>query len=120
MIKYARKCYEAVAESLKYHDDPDMLSFEEIITRGGGNCGSFASVYVTLLRIKGIPARHYFGRYDGSAVVIGRGIYVPLKFDDGTVKSTRSLQNGWPTYWWNGPKKPEFYFSHDHTSWKME
>lgn len=158
VIKYARKCYEAVAESLKYHDDPDMLSFEEIITRGGGNCGSFASVYVTLLRIKGIPARHviallqnrgyhvwaefylerygwipvdptwkngnmkedYFGRYDGSAVVIGRGIYVPLKFDDGTVKSTRSLQNGWPTYWWNGPQKPEFYFSHDHTSWKME
>ena len=157
VIEYARKCYEAVAESLKYHDDPDMLPFEEIITRGGGNCGSFTSIYVTLLRIKGIPARHvialllnrgyhvwaefylerygwipvdptwkngnmkedYFGRYDGSAVIIGRGIYVPLKFDDGTVKSTRALQNGWPLFWWNG-SKPEFYFSHDHTSWRIE
>lgn len=154
ILKYARMCYEEVAKALKYYDDPDMLPFDKIIEKGGGNCGSFASTYITLLRAKGIPARHviaylqnrdnhiwaefylerygwipvdptwhngnpkedYFGRYDGTAIIIGRGLYNPLEYDNGVIHKVKSLQQGDSHYWFTNGTKPEFYHSEGHTS----
>lgn len=162
VLKYARMCYEEVAQKLTWSDDFDMLPYEEVLRKGGGNCGSFTSVYVTLLRIKGIPARHvfallqnrnyhiwaefylerygwipvdptwkngalkkgdmksdYFGYYDGSAIIVSRGMYIPFYLDDGSRHAQRCMQHGWYNAWWNGPK-PEVHDAYGHTTWPLE
>ncbi len=34
---------------------------ETILVKGGGDCGNLFTVFITLLRMKGIPARHIVG-----------------------------------------------------------
>ena len=60
ILDYARRCYEYVATHYKYVNG-SWRTLEEIISVGGGECGDFTTLYVNLLRYKGIPARHNMG-----------------------------------------------------------
>lgn len=60
ILDYARRCYEYVASHYRYING-SWRSLEEIISTGGGECGDFTTLYVNLLRYKGIPARHNIG-----------------------------------------------------------
>lgn len=69
-LEYARKAYEHVAEHFTFvpRKQGEKLHFlikplEHILDRRGGNSGDLTSVFVSLLRSRGIPARHVFG-YD--------------------------------------------------------
>lgn len=68
-LAYAEACYEYVAANYKYKNPYTGLHpVSEILRTGGGDCGSFSTVYISLLRARGIPARHVFaigGDIDG-------------------------------------------------------
>lgn len=59
-IDYAKRCYEYVASHFRYIKG-SWRSLAEIIKSGGGECGDFTTVFVNLMRYKGIPARHNIG-----------------------------------------------------------
>ena len=66
-IDYARRCYLYVASHFKYMKVGNFRTLSEILKKGGGECGDFSTVFITLLRYKGIPARHNMGvKTDGS------------------------------------------------------
>lgn len=71
VLDYARKAYVYVAENFKYlNPNTGLHPLEKILRDGGADCGNLSSIYVSLLRCKGIPARHLVGvRPDGSAHV---------------------------------------------------
>lgn len=57
VLDYARHCYEHVATHLRYIHGP-WRTLQQILKEGGGECGDFTTVVVSLLRYKGIPSRH--------------------------------------------------------------
>lgn len=68
-LAYAEACYEYVAANYEYMNPYTGLHpVSEILRLGGGDCGGFSTVYISLLRAQGIPARHVFaigGNIDG-------------------------------------------------------
>ena len=59
LIGYARKCYEWTASSFTYgNPDDGLLPIKTILKRRIADCENFSSVFISLLRAKGIPARH--------------------------------------------------------------
>lgn len=61
-LDYARKCYEYVPTSFQYLNPiSGFHTLENILAKGGGDCGNLSSVFITLLRMKGIPSRHLVG-----------------------------------------------------------
>ncbi|MEW5814423.1 MAG: transglutaminase domain-containing protein [Spirochaetota bacterium] len=68
IIEYARKCYEYVARTFEYKNpNTGLHSLVDIFQAGGSDCGNLSSVYISLLRAAGIPARHVAAvRPDGS------------------------------------------------------
>lgn len=59
ILDYARKCYEYVALNFRYMNPLTGLHpLTELLQNGGGDCGNLSSIFVSLLRYKGIPARH--------------------------------------------------------------
>ena len=59
IISYARSCYEYVASNMKYlNANTGLHPLDKILSDGGGDCGNQASVFISLLRNKEIPARH--------------------------------------------------------------
>jgi hypothetical protein len=71
VLDYALKCYRYVAENFRYRDaNTGLHPLSEVIRNGGGDCGNLSSVFVSLLRCKGIPSRHLVSvRPDGSCHV---------------------------------------------------
>ena len=67
-IDYARKCYEYVASNYNYlNPNTGLHTLSEILYAGGGDCGNLSSIFISLLRYKGIPSRHLVtARPDGS------------------------------------------------------
>lgn len=62
VLDYARKCYEYVPINYKYLDPiSGFHTLDNILAKGGGDCGNLSSIFITLLRMKGIPARHLVG-----------------------------------------------------------
>ncbi|GAB5417794.1 MAG: hypothetical protein Crog4KO_24570 [Crocinitomicaceae bacterium] len=62
VLDYAKKCYIYVPKTYKYLDPiSGFHSLDKILAKGGGDCGNLSSIYITLLRMKGIPARHLVG-----------------------------------------------------------
>ena len=58
-LAYARKCYDYVSSHFEYDMDArDWNSLSRILKNGGGGSADLSSLMVTLLRYKGIPARH--------------------------------------------------------------
>jgi hypothetical protein len=59
IISYAELSYEYVAKNFKYLNPVTGLhELSKLLSDGGGDCGNLSSIYITLLRIKKIPARH--------------------------------------------------------------
>ena len=59
VVDYARLCYEYVAANMKYiNPNTGLHSLATILANGGGDCGNQATLYISMLRNKGIPARH--------------------------------------------------------------
>jgi hypothetical protein len=59
-LDYAKRCYEYVASHYSYING-SWRTLAEIISIGGGECGDFTTLFVNLMRHKGIPARHNIG-----------------------------------------------------------
>ena len=58
-LAYAERCYEYVASHFKYlKPGTGLHTLADILSDGGGDCGNLSSIYISLLRAKGIPARH--------------------------------------------------------------
>lgn len=61
-LDYARRAYEYVADSYRLQASGPWLSrLESVLGRQSGGEGDLVSVYVSLLRSRGIPARHVAG-----------------------------------------------------------
>ena len=79
IIDYARRSYEYVASHLTYQNpNTGLHSIEDIIADGGGDCGNFASFYISILRNKGIPSRHVIGfsPYNGNDMHVWAEFYL--------------------------------------------
>ena len=69
IVEYARLAYLYMTDKFKYGRAPD-ISLRSIWRCRRGNCGNLSSVYVSLLRTRGIPARSVLAlRPDGSGHV---------------------------------------------------
>jgi hypothetical protein len=68
ILDYAEKCYLYVAKSFEYGLPlSGFKSLEFTLENKMGDCGNLSSVFITLLRMQNIPARHIMGfRPDGS------------------------------------------------------
>lgn len=60
ILDYAKRCYKYVAENFSYING-SWRTLEQILQTGGGECGDFTTLFVNLMRYKGIPARHNMG-----------------------------------------------------------
>ncbi|MEO9532483.1 MAG: transglutaminase-like domain-containing protein [Crocinitomicaceae bacterium] len=68
ILDYAEKCYLLVAKQFEYGErESGFKSLNYTLLNRKGDCGNLSSVFITLLRMQGIPARHLMGfRPDGS------------------------------------------------------
>ncbi|MBR0037608.1 MAG: transglutaminase domain-containing protein [Bacteroidales bacterium] len=58
-LAYTEHCYNYVASNYKYLNPfTGLHTLSKILKDGGGDCGNLSSIYISLLRAKGIPARH--------------------------------------------------------------
>lgn len=61
-LDYVKNCYQYVAKTFKYGLPlTGFKSLEFTLKNKMGDCGNLNSVFITLLRMKGIPARHLMG-----------------------------------------------------------
>lgn len=60
ILDYAKRSYEYVASHYSYING-SWRTLSEILQVGGGECGDFTTLFVNLMRYKGIPARHNMG-----------------------------------------------------------
>jgi hypothetical protein len=59
LLDYAERCYDYVADNYSYvSPNTGLHPLSTILSWGGGDCGNLSSIYVSLLRNQGIPARH--------------------------------------------------------------
>jgi hypothetical protein len=66
-LTYARKAYEYVATHYRYlNANTGIHPLTELLDNGGGDCGNLSSIYISLLRAKGIPARHLIAKSVGN------------------------------------------------------
>ena len=63
VVEFARKAYDYVAKNFTYKNPLTGLHrLDDIFANGGGDCGNLSSIFISILRKKGIPARHVVGR----------------------------------------------------------
>lgn len=79
LVTYARKCYEWTAGFLKYERQPgNPLTMSELMESRTGDCTEYATLLVSLLRAKGIPARHVILKWQGTDIHHARAeFYIP-------------------------------------------
>jgi len=67
-LEFARNAYLYVSDHYKYlNPNVGITPLDKILKNGGGDCGNLTSIFVSLLRNQGIPARHLAAiRPDGS------------------------------------------------------
>ena len=59
ILSYAMLCYLYVAANMQYlNPNTGLHPLAKIWADGGGDCGNQATVFISMLRNKGIPARH--------------------------------------------------------------
>jgi len=76
-LAYAEKCYEYVASHYSYMNPYTGLHpLAELLSSGGGDCGNFSSIYISLLRAKGIPARHVVAMGTNGAFHVWAEFYI--------------------------------------------
>ncbi len=65
-LEFAHRAYLYVSDHFQYRDpDLNLIPLSEVLRNGGGHCGNLTSVFVSLLRAQGIPARHLTGKRPG-------------------------------------------------------
>ncbi|KYK33691.1 MAG: hypothetical protein AYK18_14770 [Theionarchaea archaeon DG-70] len=71
LLDYSKRCYLYVAKNFQYlNPGTGLHPLSELLANGGGDCGNLNSIYISLLRYKGIPSRHLVTvRPDGSGHV---------------------------------------------------
>ena len=71
VLDYSKRCYSYVADHFQYlNPGTGLHPLSRLLAQGGGDCGNLCSIYVSLLRYKGIPSRHIVCvRPDGSGHV---------------------------------------------------
>lgn len=98
LLAYAERCHEYVAYNYKYMNPGTGLhTLATILADGGGDCGNLSSIYISLLRAKGIPARHVVAIGDGE---LASGAHVWSEFyvqDFGWIPVDVSHKNGNPS-----------------------
>ena len=58
-LDFARKAYLYVSDHYKYlNPNTGLAPLEKLLQNGGGDCGNLSSIFISLLRNQGIPARH--------------------------------------------------------------
>ena len=67
-LEFARNAYLYVSDQYKYlNPNTGLTPLSKLMQDGGGDCGNLSSIYISLLRNQGIPARHLAAmRPDGS------------------------------------------------------
>ncbi|MBN2442599.1 MAG: transglutaminase domain-containing protein [Spirochaetales bacterium] len=60
-LDFARKAYQYLQKNFRYTLNGKTDSIADIINNGGGECGALSSLYVSILRSAGIPARQLVG-----------------------------------------------------------
>ena len=59
IVNYAYNCYLYVAENFEYLNPYTGLHpLSQLLADGGGDCGNLSSIFISLLRSNGVPARH--------------------------------------------------------------
>ena len=59
IVNYAYNCYNHVAANYGYlNPNTGIHTLSQILADGGGDCGNLSSIFISLLRHKGVPARH--------------------------------------------------------------
>ena len=59
LLDYAERCYLYVAAHYKYlNPNTGLHPLSKLLKDGGGDCANLSSIYISLLRAQGIPARH--------------------------------------------------------------
>lgn len=59
IVNYAFNCYNHVAANYDYlNPNTGLHPLSQILSDGGGDCGNLSSIFISLLRCKGVPARH--------------------------------------------------------------
>lgn len=59
IIDYARRCYQWTHTNMTYGNmNTGLHTIADLMKSMKGDCGNYSSVFISLLRAKGIPARH--------------------------------------------------------------
>lgn len=67
MMEYAKGCFGWTAQNMTYGNPyTDLHPIKELMRTRLGDCGNFSSVFISLLRARGIPARHIVMMEPGS------------------------------------------------------
>jgi hypothetical protein len=94
LLAYAERCYEYFASHYKYLNPyTGMHPLSKILAAGGGDCGNLSSIYISLLRAKGIPARHVMAIRPNTDFHIWAEFYIQ---DFGWVPVDVTYKNGNP------------------------
>lgn len=62
VLRYARLCYDYIGQNFRYIKGP-FRTLKQVLKEGGGECGDLSTIFVNLMRYKGIPARHNLGMW---------------------------------------------------------
>ena len=64
IVNYAFNCYNYVAANYEYlNPNTGLHPLSQILADGGGDCGNLSTIFISLLRSKGVPARHVVSVY---------------------------------------------------------
>ena len=64
IVNYAFNCYNYVAANYEYlNPNTGLHPLSQILADGGGDCGNLSTIFISLLRSKGVPARHVVSIY---------------------------------------------------------
>ncbi len=62
ILTYSKKAYLYTAQGFTYQNAyTGIHPMSEIISQNGGDCGNLSSIFISLLRARGIPAHHLIG-----------------------------------------------------------
>jgi Transglutaminase-like enzymes, putative cysteine proteases len=76
-VDFARKAYEYVADNFQlFPPDGKVAELDKTFERGGGDSLALSSLYISLLRCRGMPARHVIGREQSGAVHVMAEFYL--------------------------------------------
>jgi hypothetical protein len=65
-LEFARRAYEYMAENYMYKNpNTGLHPLAALLDQEGGDCGNLSSIYISILRAKGVPARHLIAYGEG-------------------------------------------------------